>query len=158
MVKQGMIFLKRLVLEERSPNRLALAFCMGNFIAFSPFLGLHTVMVFACSWVFSLNLAVMFAASLAINNIWTLVPIYMTDYAFGYWLVHKVTYLGAFVSNPSWMSFINTFFEHKLGLAEPCIWSFLIGGNILGIMTSLLLYPIMKRLFARLSLQVHGVH
>ncbi len=131
MLKKIMNFFKKLVLEERSPRRLAFSFCLGNFIAFSPFLGLHTAMLFACSWAFRLNLAVMLGASMAINNVWTLGPIYMADYVFGYWLVHKATFLGSFVANPHWMTFVNTFFEDNLGLAQPCIWSFLIGGNLI---------------------------
>ena len=133
-------------------------------------------MVFACSWAFRLNLAVMLTASMAINNVWTLVPIYLSDYIFGYWLSHTV-----FKFNFSWLdtllirciSFIpifmmkwfnwafdkiNYFFEHTLGLAKPCFWSFLIGGNLLGLMTSLILYPIIKRLFTKLSHEIHGAH
>lgn len=140
----------RLAFQERSAKKLAISFCMGNYIAFSPFIFLHTVMVFIFVWLFRLNFAVTFAVAYGVNNIWTAVPIYTTDYVFGYWLVHRV--FGADLSSFdfSWMSYINNFFEHTLGLSRPCFWSFMIGGNLLGILTSIVLYPFLVSLFTRL--------
>ncbi len=156
-VIKGLVnYLKKFVYKERSAQKLALSFCIGNYIAFSPFLFLHTFMAFASIWFFRLNPAVTFAAAYGINNPWTLVPVYMADYAFGYWLVHKVMCIEFLMTSPSWMDFINRFFETNLGMAKPCIWSFLIGGNLLGIITSIILYPIMKKFFAKLTLEIHG--
>jgi hypothetical protein len=150
-------FFKSLICYDSSPDKLALSFCVGNFIAFSPFLGLHTAMVFVFSWLFKLNLGVVLATSMMINNIWTLVPIYIADYIVGYWLMHRVIGLNVLLTNPSWMnagwmSSINSFFEQKLNVARPCLWSFLIGGNLLGFFTSILLYPLMVRIFSRLMI------
>ncbi len=141
-------FLKKLIHQEKSPEKLALSFCMGNYIAFSPFPGLHTVMVFLFSWLFRLNFGVVFASSCFINNPWTLIPVYGVDYTFGYWLVYKVLHLNLEQFEPSWMHAITIFCANTLGIAKPCLWSFLIGGNILGIGLSLLLYPIMKKIFS----------
>lgn len=141
-------FLKKLMQQERSPEKLALSFCVGNYIAFSPFPFFHTVMVFLFSWLFKLNLGVTFATSCFINNPWTMIPVYGADYALGYWLVYKVFNLNIYHYNPWWMYSINNLCEGTLGIAKPCIWSFLIGGNLLGIGLSLLLYPIMKKVFA----------
>ncbi len=167
-----MSFFKNLILKEKSPHRLALAFCLGNFIAFSPFIGLHTIMVFICAWVFGLSLPVMLTVSMAINNIWTLVPIYVSDYIFGYWLSHNFLKLNFTNLNKilltiiSWLPTLffqkvhgaldctKHFFQETLGLPKPCLWSFLIGGNILGLVTSLMLYPIIKRLFTKLIAQI----
>ncbi len=148
-------FFIRLAYQEKSPEKLALSFCVGNYIAFSPFIFLHTVMVFICVWLFRLNFAVTFAAAYGVNNIWTAVPIYTVDYAFGYWLMHSVAGLDLVSLNPSWMGFVHRFFELKLGLAKPCLWSFLIGGNLLGILTSVILYPPIKWIFAQFVAQVH---
>ncbi len=156
-VIKGLVnYLKKFVYKERSAQKLALSFCIGNYIAFSPFLGLHTVMVFIAVWLFQLNFPITLAVAYAVNNIWTAVPIYTLDYAFGYWLVHKVMRIKMLTYSPSWMAFINNFFELKLGLAKPCLWSFLIGGNLLGILTSLMFYPIVKKLFAKLTFEIHG--
>lgn len=141
-------FFKKLLYQERSPEKLALSFCMGIYIAFSPFPGLHTVMVFLFSWLLRLNCGVTLASSCFINNPWTLFPIYGGDYAFGYWLVYKIFHINLSQWEPGWMHSINIFCENSLGIAKPCIWSFLIGGNILGIVFALLLYPIMKKIFA----------
>ena len=156
MIKKVLSYLKKFVYQERSPQKLAISFCIGNYIAFSPFIGLHTVMVFIAAWLFSLNFPVTFAEAYGINNLWTAVPIYTADYIFGYWLVHKVIHLNGLLYNPHWFNLMCQFFEQKLGLVKPCIWSFLIGGNLLGILTSIILYPFMVKLFSKLSLEVHG--
>ncbi len=141
-------YFKKLAYEEKSPHKLALSFCMGAFIAFSPFPGLHTIMIFAFSVLFGLNLSVTFAAAYGINNPITLIPVYAADYGLGYWLLHKLLALDVAAINPWWMQTCSMYFEQKLGLPLPCIWSFLIGGNILGIVIALVLYPITKQLFS----------
>lgn len=146
-------FLKKLIYEEQSSHRLAVSFCLGIYIAFSPFVGLHTVMIFVFSWIFKLNFAVMFASAYFVNNIWTAVPIYALDYIFGYWLVHDFGQITNLI-NPWWMSTVEWFIENKLGFTKPCLWSFLIGGNVLGIVLALLCYPPIKRTFSKL-ISVH---
>jgi len=155
VVKSLINYLKKFVYEERSPQKLALSFCIGCYIAFSPFLFLHTAMVFGLVWLFGLNFPVTLAAS-ALNNPWSLVPIYMADYVFGCWLVHKVMKIEYLMASPTWMNSINNFCETTLGIAKPCLWSFMIGGNLLGIAVSIVLYPIMKKLFEKLTFEIHG--
>ena len=79
-------FFEKLVLKERSPRILALSLCIGVYIAFCPFVGFHTVLVFALSWILSLNFSVTLASSVFVNNPWTMVPIYSVDYVFGDWI------------------------------------------------------------------------
>ena len=146
-------FFSRLILHEGSPNKLALSFCVGNYIAFSPFIGFHGIMAFVFSWLFRLNLAVTFATAYFVNNIWTAIPVYTADYIFGHWLVHSLFRLNVDSFTPRWMDAISLFLEQKLGLPRPCFWSFLIGGNILGIIISIALYPGMQRLFKNLIQQ-----
>lgn len=171
-MKKLLDFFKNLIVKERCPHRFALAFCLGNFIAFSPFIGLHTIMVFVCAWAFGLSLPVMLTVSMAINNVWTLVPIYASDYIFGYWLSHSFLKLNFtslnqfFLTMISWLPallfewvhdalrYTTNFFQETLSMPKPCLWSFLIGGNILGLVTSLLLYPIIKRLFIKIIAQI----
>src|SRR5581483_10373754 len=80
MVRAGIEKLKNLADQEHCSTKLALSFCVGVYIAFSPFIGLHTVMTFIFVWLFGLNLAATFTASWLINNPWTMIPIYSTDY------------------------------------------------------------------------------
>lgn len=139
-------FFISLFAQDQSAERLSAAFCIGNYIAFSPFFGLHGIMAIACSWLFRLNFSIMFAAAYGINNPWTAIPIYATDYFFGHWLVHSVLALPTASMTPVWLDSLSHTFSEYTGFAKPCMISFLIGGNLLGIITSLLMYPIIVRM------------
>lgn len=143
-------FLSNLLAKENSPQKLALAFSVGIYIAFSPFPGLHTAMVFASSWLFSINVAVVFAISCMINNPWTMVPVYAVDYVVGHWFCVRLCGLDMLQYNPSWMGWFNTWVTHYAGLADISLGSFLVGGNMLGILGALIMYPLMKYIFAAL--------
>lgn len=134
------IFQKAL-LSGCTPKRLTLSLCMGIYIAFSPFPGAHTIMMVACKYLFDLHFPTLFIFT-SINNPWTIIPFFSFDYAFGYWLVHSV--LGW---EPGWTISLAKFF----GSGSICLWSFLIGGNILGIIAALLCYPIATKMFTRLA-------
>jgi len=47
---------KRLVRIPESSHSIALGFSVGVFIAFSPFLGLHTILCIFISWIFGVNI------------------------------------------------------------------------------------------------------
>ena len=68
-------YLQRLVSLEDTPRRIALAFAVGVFLAFSPLLGLHTFLGLLVAFMFGLN-RVAVLIGVFINNPWTLVPIY----------------------------------------------------------------------------------
>src|SRR5262249_55625303 len=69
-------YLRRLLAIEDSPRRTALAFAIGVFLAFSPLLGLHTVLGLAIAFLFGLNRMALLVG-LFVNNPWTLIPIYV---------------------------------------------------------------------------------
>lgn len=140
-------FIKRLLGYESSINTLTLSFCMGNYIAFSPYIGLHTIMIFVFTWFFRLNLAVTFAVAYLINNPFTMVPVYLSDYLVGYWLLYSFLGLDMQAINPLWLTKLNLWLQSAVGFNMPCLWAFLIGGNLLGIVSSVILYPIMKYIF-----------
>ena len=143
-------FLHKLISFEKSPRKLALSFCMGNYIAFSPFLFFHTAMIFVFSWLFRLNTAVTFATAYFINNPLSMTAVYTADYAVGYWLFYDLLGINLRVHNPAWVQYISNVCEREIGIALPCFWSFIIGGNILAVITSLVLYPIMVFVFTRM--------
>lgn len=124
-----------------TPEKLTLSFCVGLYIALAPFPGVHTVMMFAAKWLFGLNLPVLFFAT-SFNNPWTMIPFYSFDYVFGYWFVHSV--LGW---NPGMVISLTKIF----GMGDVCLWSFLIGGNILGLFVAFLAYPFLRVLFNKLA-------
>jgi len=144
-------FFEKLVLKERNPNVLALSFSLGAFVAFSPFVCFHTVMIICFSWLFSLNLAVAFAVTWLINNPWTMVPVYSVNYIFGDWFLKRFVGLDPLTINPSWMAPINNFICKYTGISGISFWSFMIGGNLLGVAISVMLYPIVKVVFRRIS-------
>jgi len=123
----------------KSPHVLALAFCVGIYVAFSPFPMAHTVMIVIFSWLLGLNFPIMFIAA-SINNPWTMIPFYSIDYAFGFWFVHNLLGL-----EPTWVISLVKIF----GYGKICLWSFLIGGNVLGIVAGLICYPIAYYFFKK---------
>ncbi|MBT3455853.1 DUF2062 domain-containing protein [bacterium] len=152
--KRAFQFLKDLALKEKSPNKLALSFAMGVYIAICPFLFLHTLMIFVFAWLFRLNTAVTFATGYVVNNPFSMVPIFATDYAFGYWLLHKVFNFTTHELNPFWITYINEAINQKIGIPDACFWSFMVGGNIIAIVAGVASYFIMKPAFKRIIRQV----
>lgn len=134
----------RLLQYERCVHTFTLSCCMGIYIAFSPFVGFHTGMVFLFSWLFALNFSVVLAVSVTINNPWTMVPVYGLSYLFGDWIL---SFFGVnhYAWNPSWVSKGNELLSQYITLSGFSFWAFMIGGNILGIGLALLAYPIVKR-------------
>lgn len=123
-----------------SEQKLSLSFCVGLYIAFSPFPGGHTIMMIVANYFLKLNFPLLFIIT-SINNPWTMIPFFSLDYVFGYWLIHSL--LGI---HPTWSIALADIF----GGGTICLWSFLIGGNILGIASALIAYPAVSYFFKKL--------
>ncbi|MFH1831507.1 MAG: DUF2062 domain-containing protein [bacterium] len=134
-------FFKQELGSGSSPEKLALSFCVGLYIACSPFIGAHTLMMFASRWLFGLNLPILFVAT-SLNNPWTMVPVFAGEYVFGHWLVHSFLHM-----NPTWTLSLGKIF----GSGSVCLWSFFIGCNILGIVLAVLAYPVIYMVFKKIS-------
>lgn len=134
-----------------TPGQRAAAICLGIFIAFSPFLGIQTFLIFGLSWILGLNPTITFASVYLINNPWTMVPIAALDYIFGLWLIHVRLGYDLMPYNPSFMEWINKkigyYIMKFLGISKLCFWYYFIGGLLLAAILSILLYPIIKLLF-----------
>lgn len=135
-------FFKQLLLKESSPHKLSLALCVGIYVAFSPFPGFHTVEVIVFSWLLSLNFGIVLASSIAVNNPWTMVPVYGAGHVFGQWFCGKIMGVDMCVHNPTWVVSLNSTIAHYTGMSGISLWDFIIGGNLLGIGLALLMYPI----------------
>lgn len=124
--------LRELMKFDDSPHKLALAFAVGVFIAFSPWLGLHIVSAVLLAWIFRLNKVVVLTASF-LNNPWTIVPMY----AFCLWLGMRITGSDAAVPVVAWAD---------LGLVDlfrillPFIWPFVVGTLLFGMGAAVLSY------------------
>lgn len=142
---------QRLLDQERSPHKLALTCCLGVFIGISPLIGAHTAMTFIFGWLLRLSIPALFMISTLINNPWTMVFVYSFDHFFG-----KCLFAACKINHaqwePSWMSHFNNFLEHHTGIAGLSLSAFVIGGNLLALCISVMLYMPMKKVFQRVIL------
>jgi uncharacterized protein len=152
---QIMSRLERLSLDNWTAKKLAVSFCVGTYIAFSPFPGFHTWLSLLLAWMFSLNVAVVFAASIFINNPWTMVFIYGGDYFFGDFIL-RFFMIDTCSFDPHWMCYVNTFLHTYTGLEHISLWSFLLGGNIIAVAASFVAYPIAKHIFVEIKKKKQG--
>ncbi len=128
--------LKKLLHLEDPPHRTALAFGAGVFIAFSPLLGLHTVMAIATAFAFGLNRVAVLAG--AWINAWALVPCY----TFG-------TLIGALmlgveardVTSIDWSGGIGAI-GSTLG---TLLWPFMLGNTVLGLVAAWPAYALARK-------------
>jgi hypothetical protein len=74
--------LRSLLNLDDPPERTALAFAVGAFIAFSPLLGLHTILAALVSVVWRLNKLAVLTGSF-LSNPWTIAPIVGAAWAIG---------------------------------------------------------------------------
>jgi len=81
--------LRRLLAIDDPPERTALAFAVGVFIAFSPFLGLHTILATLLAFFFRFNKLAIFTGTFINNPFLTLVPIVIASYAIGAFLLGR---------------------------------------------------------------------
>ena len=123
------------------PHRLALAFAVGVFIAFSPWLGLHIVSAIAIAWVFRLNKVAILTASF-INNPWTIVPMY----AFCLWFGVRITGGMSGVPDIAWSTLG---FRDLFSVLLPFLWPFVAGTVVIGAVASVLSYGIVLWLIKR---------
>jgi uncharacterized protein (DUF2062 family) len=133
---------------ERSPYKLSFACALGVYIGISPFPGFHTAMVLIFAWIFSVNVAVLFAVSVLINNPWTMLPVYSFDHIFGKWLLRLLD-IDYMRYDPAWMESFNIFLKKHIGLTGLSPIAFIVGGNVLGIGMAFISYPVFKYIFAR---------
>jgi uncharacterized protein (DUF2062 family) len=116
---------RELIKFDEPPHRLALAFAVGVFVAFSPWLGLHIASAIFLAWAFRLNKVVVLTASF-INNPWTIVPMY----AFCLWFGVEVTGGRGRVPNIDWkhLEFRDVFVVLKPFLVPYLVGTIVVGG------------------------------
>jgi uncharacterized protein (DUF2062 family) len=146
MVTHVRLLAERLMACEQSPHKLALTCALGVFIGISPLIGLHTVMTFVFAWLFSLNLATLFAISVLINNPWTMIPVYSIDHLFGTWLFNYLN-IDYVQLEPVWLESCKLFLKEHTGITGLSLSAFLVGGNLLAVGISIIVYPFVKRMF-----------
>ena len=138
---------RRLLAIDDPPERTALAFSIGVFIAFSPFLGLHTILATIIAFVFKFNKIAIYSGAFINNPFLTLVPIIIVSYAVGAFILGRPVSIPAegveLLKSPELLSgdYYRRLFEQSRNIVEP----FAVGGMVLSIVCSALAYPLTLR-------------
>ena len=135
---------RRLLAIDDPPERTALAFSIGVFIAFSPFLGLHTIAATLVAFLFRFNKIAIYAGTFLNNPFLTLVPIIVASYALGAFVLGRPLRIPAegieLIKNPRLFSrdYHNQIFAQSWYLVAP----FALGAMLLSVICSVLAYPL----------------
>jgi len=136
--------LRRLLALDDPPERTALAFSIGIFIAFSPFLGLHTIMATSIAFLFRFNKIAIFSGTFINNPFLTLVPIILASYAVGAFLLGRPVKIPAegleLLKNPHLLT--ADYYRKLFKEGWDIVWPFTIGGMLLSVVCSLAAYPV----------------
>ena len=135
---------KKLLHIEDTPERTALAYSIGIFLGFSPFVGLHTLVGLAVAFLFGLN-RVAILLGVWTNTPWWIVPFYVIATWVGMWVT------GFRIDLASFKEILQSGMDR--GLMSSNFWgfitsqwglflSFLIGSLILCTLLSVVAYPL----------------
>ena len=142
---------RRLLAIDDPPERTALAFSIGVFIAFSPFLGLHTILATLIAFAFRFNKVAIYTGTFLNNPPLTLVPIIIASYAVGALLMGRPLRIPdegvELLRSPHLLTgdYYRKLFVQSLDILEP----FAVGGMILSVVCSLIAYPLTLRALRR---------
>ncbi len=138
---------RRLLAIDDPPERTALAFSIGVFIAFSPFLGLHTIMATAVAFIFRFNKVAIYTGTFLNNPFLTLVPIIIASYSVGAFLLGRPLEIPAegleLLKNPR--IFSGDYYRELFLQSWSIVWPFSVGAMALSVVCSLLAYPLTLR-------------
>jgi uncharacterized protein (DUF2062 family) len=139
--------IRRLLAIDDPPERTALAFSIGVFIAFSPFLGLHTIAATALAFAFRFNKIAIYAGTFVNNPFLTLVPIILASYAVGALLLGRPVGLPPesveLLSSPHLLT--GAWWSKLFQTSGNVLLPFFIGGMVLSIVCSVIAYPLTLR-------------
>ena len=151
--------LRRLLALDDPPERTALAFSVGVFIAFSPFLGLHTIMATVLAFLFRFNKVAIFAGTFINNPFLTLVPIILASYAVGAFLTGRPVSLPPegleLLRHPRLLTadYWRALFAEFWVVLMP----FTVGGMVLSVVCSLAAYPVTLKILRANQRRKSGV-
>jgi len=138
---------RRLLALDDPPERTALAFSIGVFIAFSPFLGLHTILATSIAFIFRFNKLAIYSGTF-INNPLTLVPIIIASYAVGAFILGRPLRIPAggveLLRHPHLLT--AAYYSKLFRESWDIVWPFTIGGLTLSVVCSLIAYPVTSSL------------
>jgi hypothetical protein len=139
--------IKQLLHIEDTPERTALAYALGIFLGFSPFLGFHTIVGIAVAFLFRMS-RVAVLLGVWTNLPWSIIPYYTV----ATWVGMKVI---GFQLDPALLAeifrlglnegFIQSGFWNRLASQSGLLLAFGIGSLLLGTILSFIAYPLSLR-------------
>lgn len=139
--------IKKLLHIEDTPKRTALAYSIGIFLGFSPFLGFHTLVGLAIAFLFRLNRMAIFLG-IWTNTPWWIVPYYV----FATWLGTKVMRFQINIMTLKEIfklgtdkGFMSLDLWSQVASQKGLLFSFLVGSLMLATFLSLAAYPLALR-------------
>lgn len=135
---------KKLLHIEDTPERTALAYAIGVFLGFSPFLGFHTLFGLAIAFLFGLN-RVAILLGVWTNTPWWIVPFYMAATWVGMWMTGfwiEWATLKEIVRSGADQGLMSSNFWGRVTSQWGILFSFLTGSLILCTLLSLAAYPL----------------
>src|SRR5215218_2567406 len=152
---------RRLLAIDDPPERTALAFSIGVFIAFSPFLGLHTILATVLAFAFRFNKVAIYTGTFVNNPFLTLVPIIVASYAVGAFILGRPLSIPdeglELLKNPR--IFSSQYYKLLFVQSWNIVWPFSVGAMALSVVCSALAYPLTLRALrayrARKKPQIH---
>jgi uncharacterized protein (DUF2062 family) len=139
---------RRLLALDDPPERTALAFSVGVFIAFSPFLGLHTILATLLAFLFRFNKVAIYTGTFINNPFLTLVPIIVASYAIGALALGRPWHIPAagieLLRDPHLLT--ADYYRRLFRESWDIVWPFTIGGLALSVVCSLVAYPVTSAL------------
>lgn len=139
--------LRRLLAIDDPPERTALAFSIGVFIAFFPLLGLHAIMATVVAFAFRFNKLAIYIGTFINNPFLTLVPIILASYALGAIVLGRPLALPPesmeLLKSPH--LFAGDWWSNLFRSSGNLLLPYAIGGLMLSVVCSLAAYPLTLR-------------
>jgi len=130
---------------EDSSSRVALAFALGVFIAFSPLLGIHTGLAIVIAIAFRLNKTAILVGAWT-NNPWTIAPMYTAGTLLGCFLLGvSPTSLGEI----DWSLSGREFYASLAAGLRPLLMPFIVGNLALGAAAAALSFVALRWILTR---------
>src|SRR6476659_7537249 len=135
---------RRLLALDDPPERTALAFSLGVFIAFSPFLGLHTILATLIAFLFRFNKVAVYSGTFINNPFLTLVPIIIASYAIGAFILGRPLEIPdegvELLKDPHLLT--GAYYRRLFVEGWGIVWPFAVGGTVLSVVCSVIAYPL----------------
>jgi len=139
--------IRRLLAIDDPPERTALAFSIGVFIAFSPFLGLHTILATLIAFIFRFNKVAIYTGTFINNPFLTLVPIIVASYGVGAFILGRPLRIPQegveLLKDPE--IFSGAYYRRLATQSRHIVEPFAVGGLVLSVVCSVIAYPLTLR-------------